>query len=196
MIFFGAESGSDWVLQQMNKQLKAEQTLELASRLRDFGITPEFSFVVGNPEDPERDVEEGIVFIRRIKKLNPDSEIILHHYRPTPQRESMYGDVDDKVQFPATPEEWATPRWQSFITGVDTKMPWLPDRIKRRVDNFDLVVSSRWPTLQDIRMPGWGRGLLRSLSRWRYALGVYGLPVELRWAQQLVDLRKPRIESL
>ena len=45
-------------------------------------------------------------------------------------------------------------------------------------------------------MPGWGRALLRSLSRWRYALGVYGLPVELRWAQQLVDLRKPRLESL
>ncbi len=196
MIFFGAESGSDWVLQQMNKQLKAEQTLELARRLRDFGITPEFSFVVGNPKDPERDVEEGIAFIRKIKRLNPDSEIVLHHYRPTPQRESMYGDVDGKVQFPATPEEWATPRWQSFITGVDTKMPWLPDRIKRRVDNFELVVSSRWPTSQDIRMPGWGRALLRSLSRWRYALGVYGLPVELRWAQQLVDLRKPRLESL
>ena len=196
MIFFGAESGSDWVLRQMNKQLKAEQTLELARRLRDFGITPEFSFIVGNPKDPERDVEEGIAFIRKIKRLNPDSEIVLHHYRPTPQRESMYGDVDGKVQFPATPEEWATPRWQSFITGVDTKMPWLPDRIKRRVDNFELVVSSRWPTSQDIRMPGWGRALLRSLSRWRYALGVYGLPVELRWAQQLVDLRKPRLESL
>ncbi len=196
MIFFGAESGSDWVLRQMNKQLEAEQTLELAGRLRDFGIIPEFSFVVGNPEDPRRDVEEGIAFIRKIKALNPDSEIILHHYRPTPQQGSMYGDVDDKVQFPTTPEEWATPRWQSFITGVDTKMPWLPNRIKRRVDNFELVVSSRWPTLQDIRMPSWGRGLLRSLSRWRYALGVYGLPIELRWAQQLVDLRKPRLESL
>ena len=196
MIFFGAESGSDWVLRQMNKQLQAEQTLELAQRLRGFGIIPEFSFVVGNPADPRRDVEEGIAFIRKIKRLNPDSEIVLHHYRPTPQRESMYGDVDDKVQFPTTPEEWATPRWQSFVTGVDTKMPWLSNRIKRRVDNFELVVSSRWPTLQDIRMPGWGRGLLRSLSRWRYALGVYGLPIELRWAQHLVDLRKPRLESL
>ena len=196
MIFFGAESGSDWVLRQMNKQLEAKQTLELAHRLRDFGIIPEFSFVVGNPEDPERDVEEGIAFIRKIKRLNPDSEIVLQHYRPTPQRASMYGGVEGKVQFPTSPEEWATPRWQSFVTGVDTKMPWLPDRIKRRVDDFELVVSSRWPTLQDIRTPEWGRALLRSLSGWRYSLGVYGLPVELRWAQRLVDLRKPRLESL
>ena len=36
MIFFGAESGSDWVLRQMNKQLKAEQTLALAERIRHF----------------------------------------------------------------------------------------------------------------------------------------------------------------
>src|SRR4029077_7446747 len=58
MIFFGAESGSDWVLEEMNKHLKAEQTLELARRIRQFGIIPEFSFVVGNPREPERDTRE------------------------------------------------------------------------------------------------------------------------------------------
>ena len=66
MIFFGAESGSDWVLEDMNKQLKTEQTIELARRLKDFQIVPEFSFVVGNPHDPRRDIEEGIAFIRKM----------------------------------------------------------------------------------------------------------------------------------
>src|SRR5207237_2363840 len=46
MIFFGAESGSDWVLKEMNKHLKAEQTLELDRRIRQFDIIREFSFVV------------------------------------------------------------------------------------------------------------------------------------------------------
>ncbi|MBV9036702.1 MAG: B12-binding domain-containing radical SAM protein, partial [Acidobacteriaceae bacterium] len=46
MIFFGAESGSDWVLQQMNKRVTTDQTLELAAKTRKFGIVPEFSFVV------------------------------------------------------------------------------------------------------------------------------------------------------
>ncbi|MGH9650608.1 MAG: B12-binding domain-containing radical SAM protein, partial [Terriglobales bacterium] len=49
MIFFGAESGSDWALREMNKNLTTRQTLELAARIRRFGIVPEFSFVVGNP---------------------------------------------------------------------------------------------------------------------------------------------------
>jgi anaerobic magnesium-protoporphyrin IX monomethyl ester cyclase len=42
MIFFGAESGSNKVLAEMNKRITAEQTLELAARIRQFGIVPEF----------------------------------------------------------------------------------------------------------------------------------------------------------
>jgi hypothetical protein len=196
MIFFGAESGSDWVLEQMNKELKAEQTLELAARLREYGIVPEFSFVVGNPHDPERDVAENIEFVRKIKRINPDAEIILQHYTPTPQRETMYGGVDDRVQFPETPEEWASESWLNFTLRTEPNVPWLAGPTKRLIDDFETVVSSRWPTVQDFRMPKWGRLLLRGLSSWRYQLGVYGSPRELQWAQQFVNLRKPRFESL
>ena len=196
MVFFGAESGSDEILRQMKKSLTSDQTLALADRLRRFGITPEFSFVVGNPADPEGDARDTIAFVRRIKKLNPDAEIILQHYSPTPQRERMYGGVEDRVEFPATLEEWTTQPWLDFVNKTDPRVPWTTNRIKRRIDNFELVVSSRWPTAQDIMLPGWGRSLLRGLSGWRYRLGVYGFPFELRFAQRMVQLRKPQFESL
>lgn len=196
MIFFGAESGSDWVLKEMNKQLRAEQTLELAKRIRKFGIVPEFSFVVGNPREPERDTSECVQFIRKIKRLNPDSEIIIQHYTPVPQRERMYGDVDEKLALPETVEEWAMPRWLNFTIRKDPATPWLKPATKRLIDNFELVVASRWPTIQDIRLPAWGRRLLQTLSAWRYALKVYFFPLELKWAQRLIDLRRPKVESL
>jgi radical SAM superfamily enzyme YgiQ (UPF0313 family) len=196
MIFFGAESGSDWVLKEMNKRITTEQTLELAAKIRRFGIVPEFSFVVGNPKNPERDTRETIRFIRRIKRANPDAEIIVQHYIPTPHPDGMYGHVEEKIQFPRTPEEWATERWYNFTTRHDPNVAWLPRAIKRRIDNFELVVNSRWPTIQDIQLPGWGRAMLQCLSSWRYLLGVYEFPVELQWAQRFVSLRKPRLESL
>ena len=196
MIFFGAESGSDEALRQMNKGIKAEQTLELARRIREFGIVPEFSFMFGNPHDPEGDTRELIKFIRKVKKINPQVEIVVQTYVPTPQRDGMYGGVDGKIQFPTTPDEWATDRWFNFTIRTDPNLPWLPRRIKRRIDAFELVVSSRWPTVQDVHLPGWGRALLQSVSSWRYALGVYDYPVELEWMQKLVNLRKPRFESL
>jgi radical SAM superfamily enzyme YgiQ (UPF0313 family) len=196
MIFFGAESGSDWVLQQMNKKITTEQTMKLAARIRKYGIVPEFSFVVGNPKDPERDTRETINFIRKIKRANPNAEIIVQHYIPTPHPDGMYGDVESKIEFPRTPEEWATERWYNFTTRHDPNVAWLPQKLKTRIDNFDLVINSRWPTVQDILLPSWGRAMLQCLSSWRYLLKFYNYPFELEWAQRFVALRKPRLESL
>ena len=196
MIFFGVESGSNETLKEMRKDLRVEDTLALASRIRQFGIVPEFSVIFGNPRDPEGDTRDCFKFVRKLKKLNPDAEIVVEHYTPVPQREQMYGNVESQMHFPTTPDEWATERWQRFATQKDPSPPWLLPRTKRLVDNFELVVSSRWPTVQDIRLPAWGRWLLRTLSKWRYGLGIYAAPLELRWAQRMIDLRKPKAESL
>jgi radical SAM superfamily enzyme YgiQ (UPF0313 family) len=196
MIFFGVESGSNETLKEMRKDLKVEDTFALAQRIRQFNIIPEFSIIFGNPRDPEGDTQECFRFVRRLKRLNPDAEIVVEHYTPVPQREKMYGGVEETFQFPATPDEWATERWQRFATQKDPSTPWLRSRTKDLIDNFELVVSSRWPTVQDIRLPAWGRVALKSLSTWRYKLGFYSAPLELRWAQRMIDLRKPKAESL
>jgi anaerobic magnesium-protoporphyrin IX monomethyl ester cyclase len=196
MIFFGAESGSDWVLKEMQKDITTEQTLAVARRIREFGIIPEFSFVIGNPRDPERDTRETLQFIRRIKRINRESEIIIYHYTPVPQRTAMYGNVDGQVAFPTTPDEWATRRWMDFTLRINPNTPWLKRKTKNLIDNFETVVNSRWPTVQDIRAPRWSRTLLKSLSAWRYAGRIYAFPKELRWAQQFISLRKPKQESL
>jgi len=196
MIFFGAESGSDWVLKEMKKGITIAQTIDLAQRIRRFDIIPEFSFVIGNPHDPERDTRECLEFIRKIKRLNPKSEIIIYHYTPVPQRARMYGDVDGQVQFPTTPDEWASEHWLNFTLRIDPQTPWLKTKTKHLIDNFETVVASRWPTVQDIRMPRWCRHMLRTLSSWRYQFKFYGFPLELKWAQRVAELRKPKFESL
>jgi radical SAM superfamily enzyme YgiQ (UPF0313 family) len=194
MIFFGVESGNDAALRNMKKQLTSEQTLSLARRIRQFGIVPEYSMIFGNPENAEQDVADNIAFARRIKKANPDVEIIVQTYVPTPQKNGAYGDVD--IEFPKTPDEWITPRWYPYLIRTDPQLPWLPTRVKQRIRDFETVMNSRWPTTQDMRLPGWGRAVLKSLSGWRYALGAYDFPGELRLAQKLVRLRQPRLESL
>jgi len=196
MIFFGAESGSDWVLKEMNKGITTDQTIEVAIRMAEVGIVPEFSFVVGNPGDPERDTRETIAFIRRIKRLNPASEIIIQHYTPVPQLKTMYGNVDSTVNFPTTPEEWATKRWYDFTVRVNPSMPWMKDSTRKLIDNFEMVVACRWPTVQDIQAKEWSRKLLKLLSSWRYASRLYGFPVELHLAHEFIQLRKPKVESI
>ncbi len=196
MIFYGAESGSDWVLKEMNKGITTDETLEVAVRMAETGIIPEFSFVIGNPGDPRRDTRETISFIRRIKRLNPASEIILQHYTPVPQPKTMYGNVDGKVTFPSTPEGWATKKWFDFTVRVNPSMPWMKNSTRRLIDNFETVLACRWPTVQDIQAPEWSRKLLKLLGAWRYALRFYFFPFELRLAHDFIRLRRPKVESI
>jgi hypothetical protein len=106
----------------------------------------------------------------------------------------MYGKID--VPFPDSPAGWATKEWMNFTLRVDTNAPWLKRRTKKLIDNFEIVVGSRWPTVQDIRASRWSRKLLQVLSAWRYTLHIYNFPLELHLANQFIALRKPKRESL
>jgi hypothetical protein len=196
MIFLGAESGNDEHLLAMDKQLTSAQILEMAARISKFGITPEFSFVIGNPAQPERDFQEAERFIRRIKRLNPQAEIVVQHYIPTPHPDGMYGEIDERLEFPKSPEEWASPRWYNFTVRQDPALPWLPPATKRRIDEFETVMECRWPTAQDITLSPLARGAMKALASWRYATSFYARPVELEWAQSLLKPRRPKVESV
>jgi radical SAM superfamily enzyme YgiQ (UPF0313 family) len=208
MAYIGAETASDEVLAKMRKGSRVDHTLEVAARCREYGVIPEFSFVLGGPDDPDGEIEKTFAFIRKVKTLNPLSEIILYFYSPTPQvdRASLrkepgvahlpvlhtYGPSGPAL--PSTPEEWTEPRWVSWVCHQDA--PWLTPRTRQRVLDFARVLACRFPTVQDYRTPSWGKSVLRNLSRWRYATGRYGHPIELRIGQRLFGLRDPKAESV
>lgn len=208
MAYIGAEAASDEALARMKKGAHVDQTLEVAARTREHGITPEFSFVLGGPRDPEGEIEKTLSFIRRLKQINPAAEIILYFYSPTPQRERLapgapkpalrlpvmasYGPTGPAL--PATPEEWTEPKWVSWVCHQDA--PWLSPRLRQRVQDFARVLACRFPTVQDHHTSRWGKSLLRNLARWRYATGRYENAVELRLAQRFVRLADPKTESL
>jgi len=208
MAFFGAEAASDDILKRMKKGARVEHTLEVAVRCREYGVVPEFSFILGGPEDPEDQIDKTFSFIRKIKSINPDSEIILHYYTPTPQRDPKlkerqrstaqlpmlrsYGPSGPSL--PSTPEEWAEPQWVSWICHEDA--PWLTPRTRRRVKDFARVLGCRFPTMQDYTASPLSKGVLRNLAKWRYAIGYYDHSWELAIARRLISLREPRRESL
>jgi len=196
MIFFGVESGSNKKLKEMKKEITAEQSLELAARMRKFEIVPEFSLIFGDPADSEADFHETVAFAKKVKQINPDVEIVVQTYCPVPQRRGeMYGKLNN-FEFPTTADEWATDRWYNFAMRQDPELSWLPPELRRKIRGFETVMNARWPTVQDWRLAGWARTMLKGLGTWRYAVGAFDNPVEVRWAQKIVKLREPRLESL
>ena len=194
MVFFGAESGSDEVLRRMNKKLTVAQTLELAERARRHDIIPEFSFVLGDPDEPEAQLENTLSFIRQVKSINPSVEIITYFYTPTPQRRGTYGDVDALAGTPDTHEEWVSPEWVAWMTHENPRVPWLDERLRARVEDFQIVLKSRFPSMHDRRTRPWGRTLGRVFAARRWRDADYADPRTLRalrrWARKEPDDRQ------
>jgi radical SAM superfamily enzyme YgiQ (UPF0313 family) len=180
MVFCGAESGSDEVLRRMNKGITTAQIETVAARAREHGIVPEFSFVFGDPDEPQAAIDSTLGFIRRLKQVNPAAELITYFYTPTPQRRGTYGNVDALAGTPDRLEEWTEPVWVDWMTHENPRVPWLNATLRARVEDFELVLKSRFPSLQDRRTASWGRTLGRALARGRWARGDYDNPWLLR----------------
>ena len=188
MVFCGAESGSDEILVKMNKGTTTAQILETAAKTRQHGIIPEFSFVFGDPDEPEREIENTLAFIRKLKAVNPAMELISYFYTPTPQRKGTYGDVDALAGTPDTLEEWIEPEWVAWMTHENPHTPWLEPRLKALVDDFELVLKSRFPSVHDKRTRGWGKALGRIAAWRRWAREDYADPRLLRRIRKLARI--------
>jgi radical SAM superfamily enzyme YgiQ (UPF0313 family) len=194
MVFLGAESGSDETLQRMNKggQATVEKTLEMAARMKAYGIVPEMSFVLGNPPDPEADVRQTIEFIRRVKRVNPATEIIMYLYTPVPLAGELYDQAKaNGFRFPETLEEWISPEWQEFSQRRSTQLPWMHDPVRRQVRDFERVLNAYYPTSTDIQLRNARRWMLQAVSAWRYHLRIYDYPLELKMMHKFLRYQRP-----
>jgi radical SAM superfamily enzyme YgiQ (UPF0313 family) len=189
MLFCGAESASNDTLERMNKggAASAEQTLELARRMKSFGVVPEFSFVVGNPPDPDDDLQQTLDFIRRVKRVNEATEVILYVYSPVPDAATP----SEGFAFPETLDDWVSERWQSFSLRRNPRTPWAPSGIRARVRNFETVLNAYYPTVTDMRLTATRRRLLRTLASWRYHARIEWTPFELNAMQRLFRYQRP-----
>jgi anaerobic magnesium-protoporphyrin IX monomethyl ester cyclase len=206
MAYIGAESPSDWLLHDIRKGTHTDQTLEAVEICRANGVIPTLSFMLAPPQDPEGETERTFAFIRHIKRVHPQSEIMLYIYAPMPSgpvdkmpqvERTLAGlrDADGQpLVFPTTADEWAQPRWLSYYCHND--VPWLTPRLRRRIEDFTTVLGCRFPTITDVRSPSWGRSALRALASWRYRYQRYASPWELNVSKRFIRLWDPRLTSL
>jgi anaerobic magnesium-protoporphyrin IX monomethyl ester cyclase len=194
MVFSGAESGTDEALARMNKggRAAASLTLQLAGRMREYGVVPEFSFVLGSPPDPLEDVAATFEFIRRIKRINPATELILYTYTPVPLDGRLYDEAQRQgFAFPDTLQEWASPKWEQLSMRRGDGIPWMNGEVRRRIRNFERVVNAYYPTTTDMKLAGWQRAALRLASALRYAMKWYSAPYELQALHRLIQYQRP-----
>jgi radical SAM superfamily enzyme YgiQ (UPF0313 family) len=203
IIFFGAESGNDKVLHQLDKggTQNGEQILRFAERLKKFDIIPEYSFVLGTPAPtPEAVMEQidfDISFIKKVKAINPRTEIVLYTYSPVPSEGTeLFNEVlATGFSYPKTLEDWMNPQWEKFDLRKNPLTPWLTPAMIDTIRNFETVLNGYYPTVSDIRLNQVKRKMMQLAAGLRYKINFYRFPYEIKLLQKVWKYRQPEIQG-
>jgi len=203
IIFFGAESGNNDILEQLDKggTQTGEQIVRFAERLKQFDIIPEYSFVLGTPaptpEKVQAQIDFEINFIKKVKAVNPRTEIVLYTYTPVPTEGSeLYKQVlEQGFAYPQTLEDWMSPAWESFDLRKNPLTPWLKPEMIDKIRNFETVLNGVFPTVTDIRLNDLKRKSIKLLSSLRYKASLYKYPYEIKLLQRYWKYRQPEIQG-
>lgn len=203
IIFFGAESGNDEILAQLDKggTQTGEQIIRFAERLKKFDIIPEYSFVLGTPaptpEKVQAQIDFDIDFIKKVKAVNPRTEIVLYTYSPVPTEGSeLYKQVlDSGFKYPTTLDDWVSPAWENFDMRKNPLTPWLTPEMIDKIRNFETVLNGVYPTVTDIRLNDLKRKTIKLISAVRYKASLYKYPYEIKLLQRYWKYRQPEIQG-
>ena len=198
MVFLGAETSNPETMELYQKggNLTPEMTLELAGVFAEVGIIPEFSFVLGNPKDGPEQMKRDFEYIRKIKAINPKSEIILYLYTPV----VLPGELNQSAsqagfRYPENLEAFIGEDWQRLEKRRGKRLPWGRRTHHDRLEAFETVLNAYYPTATDPNLKKWQRLSLKALAFWRFKSRCYSGPLELKALQKWFRYMRPEVEG-
>jgi hypothetical protein len=73
--------------------------------------------------------------------------------------------------------------------------PWLTPEMIDKINGFETVLNSQFPTVSDFRLTPVKRSVMKILSNFRYQSNLFKFPYELKALQRLWKYRQPEIEG-
>lgn len=203
IIFFGAESGNNLILEQLDKggTQTGDQIIRFAERLKKFDIIPEYSFVLGTPaptpQQVQAQIDFEIDFIKKVKQVNPRTEIVLYTYSPVPtEGSSLFREVTAQgFKYPQRLEDWISPAWENFDMRKNPLTPWLTAEMIDKIRDFETVLNGVYPTVTDIRLSQVKRKAIQLMAGVRYKANLYKYPYEIKLLQRIWRYRQPEIQG-
>ena len=174
----GVESGSQEMLDWMQKDIKVEQVIQSAEMCARHGVGAIFPFIVGFPNETEASVRASFEMIKRLRSMSPRFETPVFYFKPYPGSLITAQVVAAGFELPDTIEGWAD------FDFIGSSGPWVTPEKERFVERFKFY--NRFAGGRE----SWARRPLQRLARWRCRRDAYGWP----WEKRLVEWLRPQAE--
>lgn len=133
---FGAESGSNRILELMQKGIRWEDTVVANLRAKKHGIIPAFALMIGFPTETFKDINKTIDLYVRLKKDNPQAQFeLIGTYTALPKTPLWDLALEMGLKPPRTLEGWID--WLSDEYDIEgKKIPWFNYAERKKIGNI------------------------------------------------------------
>jgi radical SAM superfamily enzyme YgiQ (UPF0313 family) len=173
-VMVGVESGSQEMLDRLQKDMKLEQVRTTADMCSRHGVSALFNFIVGFPGESDASMRATLALAKELRRSNPEFETPIFYYRPYPGNPMADASAAEGYVFPRGLEEWAD------FDYVGGRGPWITPAQWRNIERFKFYTRHAWK-------PGAWRWPLRATAQLRCRHDWYALPVE----KMIVDFVRP-----
>lgn len=119
----GVESGSQRILDYINKRITVEQVINSALLLKRNGILASFIFLFGLPGENKKDIKETFKLASELKRIMPECIMPIYFFNPYPGVPVYDDAVKQGLSEPPTLESWGDIK---FEMKLDCPLvPWL-----------------------------------------------------------------------
>lgn len=135
-IVFGVETGSQRILELVNKDIAYEQVIKTINKLGEANIGSKYCFMAGFPTETIKDFYQTIDLIYKMKELDPEVRIpVLRAFTPYPGIPLWDLCVREGFEPPKTLEGWAEYDFEAI------KMPWVGKRLTKMIENVNIMID-------------------------------------------------------
>jgi anaerobic magnesium-protoporphyrin IX monomethyl ester cyclase len=177
-VMIGVESGSQEMMDWMQKDITVDQVIESAEKCVRHGVGVIFPFIVGFPGESDTSVATTLALIKRLRSMSTRFETPIFYFKPYPGSQITEEVVRQGYALPGTLDQWAD------FDFVGSSGPWVSPEKYRMIERFKFYNRFAWGPETLVRRP------LQWLARWRCARDFYAFPVEKAIVERLKPLPK------
>ncbi|MFC1485633.1 B12-binding domain-containing radical SAM protein [Candidatus Latescibacterota bacterium] len=122
VLVVGVESGSQRILDVINKGIKIPDVLAFNRRVKKFGIIPRYCFMMGFPTETMEDIRATVDLIFKLLEENEDTIKDINIYTPYPGTALYDLSMKHGLKPPEKLEDWVSFNWRTINR---KKTPWI-----------------------------------------------------------------------
>ena len=177
-VLIGVESGSQEMMDWLQKDIKMEQVYAAAERCKKYDINVIFPFIVGFPEETSKSMFASLNMARELRSKFNGFTTPIFYFKPYPGSKITSEVVEKGYKLPRTIEEWGD------FDYIGSSGPWVSNEDYNLVEHFKFYNKVAWKKGASLMFP------LKYVARWRTKKHNYNFPIEKWIIERLLPVQE------